>query len=87
MRRKTREYDTELRVRGEVLVVDGVSYQGRTVLEEGPDGFAPLDRWAKGVAETLGEPVTWYALDGEEVAARSTVQPERNRAPQNRRAL
>lgn len=86
MRRKTHEYDTELRADDRIITLDGVVYQGRTVLEEGPEEFAPLERWAKGVAETLGEPVTWRALNKEgEVAARGTVQP--GPAAQNRRAL
>ncbi|WP_026127236.1 hypothetical protein [Nocardiopsis xinjiangensis] len=85
MRRKTHEYDTELRVDGQVLVLDGISYRGRTVLREGPDQFAPLERWAKGVAEAVGEPVTWRASDRGEPAARGTVRP--GEVSQNRRAL
>ncbi|RKS07728.1 hypothetical protein DFP74_3412 [Nocardiopsis sp. Huas11] len=85
MRRNTREYDTELRVHGEVVTLDGVPYQGRTVLREGPDAFAPLERWAKGVAEVLGEPVTWRASLKGDLAARGTVQP--GPGSQNLRAL
>ncbi|MBE2999729.1 hypothetical protein IDM40_13560 [Nocardiopsis sp. HNM0947] len=85
MRPKTHEYDTELRIDGELVVLDGVSYRGRTVLREGPDQFAPLERWAKGVAESVGEPVTWRASDRGELAARGTVRP--GEGSQNRRAL
>lgn len=85
MRPNTQEYETELRANGRVIVLDGVPYQGRTVLREGPDQFAPLERWAKGVAEVLGEPVTWRALDRGEVSARGTVQP--GEGVQSRRAL
>src|SRR5690625_5966351 len=59
MRPNTHEYETELRVGGRLIVLEGIPYQGRTVLQDGPDRFAPLERWAKGVAEMLGEPVTW----------------------------
>ncbi|MDT0330347.1 hypothetical protein [Nocardiopsis lambiniae] len=80
------EYDTELRVGDRVVVLDGMAYQGCTVLEEGPEMFEPLERWAKGVAETLGEPVTWRATDRKgELAGRGTVQP--GPAAQNLRAL
>ncbi|WP_047871632.1 hypothetical protein [Nocardiopsis sp. RV163] len=85
MRPNTSEYDTELRLNGEVIVLEGVSYQGRTVLPEGPDRFACLERWAKGVAETLGEPVTWRAEESGRLAGRGTVQP--GPGAQNRRAL
>jgi hypothetical protein len=85
MRPNTSEYDTELRLNGEVIVLDGVAYQGRTVLPEGPDRFACLERWAKGVAETLGEPVTWRAAENGRLAGRGTVQP--GPGAQNRRAL
>lgn len=85
MRPNTHEYETELRADGRPVVLEGVPYQGRTVLREGPDQFAPLERWAKGVAEALGEPVTWRALDQGEVAARGTVRP--GEGAQNRRAL
>ncbi|MCY9784642.1 hypothetical protein KIK06_12140 [Nocardiopsis sp. EMB25] len=85
MRRNAREYDTELRANGRIISLDGVAYQGRTVLREGPEQFAPLERWAKGVAEILGEPVTWRALDRGELAARGTVQP--GPGAQNLRAL
>ncbi|MFL1377989.1 MULTISPECIES: hypothetical protein [unclassified Nocardiopsis] len=80
------EYDTELRAGGRVVVLDGMAYQGRTVLVEGPEMFEPLERWAKGVAEALGEPVTWRATDRKgELAGRGTVQP--GPAAQNLRAL
>lgn len=85
MRPNTHEYETELRADGQLIVLEGVPYQGRTVLREGPDQFAPLERWAKGVSEALGEPVTWWALEQGEVAARGTVRPGEN--TQNRRAL
>ncbi|NKZ01167.1 MULTISPECIES: hypothetical protein [Nocardiopsis] len=85
MRPNTSEYDTELRLNGEVIVLDGMPYQGRTVLPEGPDRFACLERWAKGVAETLGEPVTWRAAENGRLAGRGTVQP--GPGAQNRRAL
>ncbi|MEV2277129.1 hypothetical protein AB0I72_16250 [Nocardiopsis sp. NPDC049922] len=85
MRRNTSEFDTELRANGQIITLDGVAYQGRTVLMDGPDRFAPLERWAKGVAETLGEPVTWRALEKGELAARGTVQP--GPGAQNLRAL
>jgi hypothetical protein len=75
MRPNANEYETELRLNGEVIVLDGMPYQGRTVLPEGPEQFAPLERWAKGVAETLGEPVTWRAMEKGELAGRGTVQP------------
>ncbi|PDP87724.1 hypothetical protein CQJ94_10175 [Glycomyces fuscus] len=85
MRPNTNEYDTELRLNGEVIVLDGMSYRGRTVLPEGSDRFACLERWAKGVAETLGEPVTWRATENGRLAGRGTVQP--GPGAQNRRAL
>jgi len=85
MRPNTNEYETELRLNGEIIVLDGMSYQGRTVLPEGPEQFAPLERWAKGVAETLGEPVTWRATEKGRLAGRGTVQP--GPGAQNRRAL
>ncbi len=86
MRRGTREYETALLVNGEVLVQDGVVYRGLTMLhEEGEDRFAPLERWAKGVAESLGEPVTWRAKAKNEPEERGTAQP--GEVPQNRLAL
>ncbi|MBB6119777.1 hypothetical protein [Nocardiopsis algeriensis] len=82
----TDEYDTELRAGGEVVVIGGMLYRGRTVLVEGPGMFEPLERWAKGVAEALGEPVTWRATDWKgELAGRGTVQP--GPGAQSRRAL
>lgn len=85
MRPNTHEYETELRADGRLIVLEGIPYQGRTVLQDGPDRFAPLERWAKGVAEMLGEPVTWRALERGDVAARGTVRP--GEVTQNRRAL
>lgn len=86
MRRGTREYETALEVNGEVLSQDGVVYRGSTMLpEEGEDRFAPLERWAKGVAESLGEPVTWRARAKNEPEASGTAQPDE--PPQSRRAL
>ena len=86
MRRSTREYETALLVDGEVLVHAGIEYQGQTMLhDEGVDRFAPLERWAKGVAESLGEPVTWRALAHNEPEARGTAQP--GEEVQNRLAL
>ncbi|MBR8742774.1 hypothetical protein [Nocardiopsis sp. MG754419] len=86
MRRGTREYETALEVDGEPLVQDGVVYRGRTMLpEEGPDRFAPLERWAKGVAESLGTPVTWRASAKNEPEESGTAQP--GEVPQNRLAL
>ncbi|WP_017606309.1 hypothetical protein [Nocardiopsis alkaliphila] len=86
MRRGTREYETALEVNGEVLSQEGVLYRGSTMLpEEGEDRFAPLERWAKGVAESLGEPVTWRAKAKNEPEASGIAQP--GEPPQSRRAL
>ncbi|HJE61262.1 MAG TPA: hypothetical protein K8V84_22545 [Nocardiopsis listeri] len=86
MRRGTREYETLLEVDGEVLVQDGVVYRGWTMLaEEGPDRFAPLERWAKGVAESLGVPVTWRARAKNEPEEGGTARP--GEPPQSRLAL
>ncbi|GHC85859.1 hypothetical protein GCM10007079_29080 [Nocardiopsis terrae] len=86
MRRSTREYETALLVDGEVLVVGGIVYRGRTMLdEEGAERFAPLERWAKGVAESLGHPVTWRARAKNEPEARGTARP--GEVLQNRLAL
>lgn len=57
----TYEYDTELRRDGAVLELDGVLYQGRTVLAPGADTFAPLRVWARHLARYLDAPVTWRA--------------------------
>lgn len=86
MRRSTREYETALLVDGEVLVIEGILYRGQTMLdEEGSERFAPLERWAKGVAESLGKPVTWQAKAKNEPETRGTVRP--GEVPQNRLAL
>ncbi len=86
MRRSTREYETALLVDGEVLVIDGIVYQGQTMLdEEGAERFAPLERWAKGVAESLGTPVTWQARAKNEPEARGSARP--GQGVQNRLAL
>lgn len=86
MRRSTREYETALLVDGEVLVIEGVVYRGRTMLdEEGAERFAPLERWATTVAESLGGPVTWRAEAKNEPEARGTVWP--GEVLQNRLAL
>lgn len=86
MRRSTREYETALLVDGEVLVIEGIVYRGQTMLdEEGAERFAPLERWAKGVAETLGKSVTWRAEAKNEPEARGTARP--GQTPQNRLAL
>lgn len=86
MRRGTREYETALDVNGEVLSQDGVLYRGSTMLpEEGEDRFAPLERWAKGVAQILGEPVTWRAKAKNTPEESGTARP--GEVPQSRRAL
>lgn len=86
MRRSTREYETALLVNGEVLVHEGIVYRGQTMLfEEGEGRFAPLERWAEGVAETLGRPVTWRAKAKNEPESRGTAQP--GEEVQNRLAL
>lgn len=53
--------------------------------EEGPDRFAPLERWAKGVAESLGVPVTWRARAKNEPEEGGTARP--GEPPQSRLAL
>ena len=86
MRRGTREYETALEVDGRVLVQEGVLYRGSTMLpEEGEDRFAPLERWAKGVAQIVGEPVTWRAKAKNEPEESGTARP--GEVAQNRRAL
>ncbi|MBB5491609.1 hypothetical protein NE857_22910 [Nocardiopsis exhalans] len=86
MRRSTREYETALLVDGEVLAIEGIVYRGQTMLdEEGEARFAPLERWAKGVAESLGRPVTWRAKAKNEPEARGTARP--GGVTQNRLAL
>lgn len=75
MRRSTHEYDTELRHNGEVITFGNLVYRGRTVLDEGPGEFAPLERWARGVAEIMGAPVTWRAAQNGEVVREETVDP------------
>ncbi|MFD0776239.1 hypothetical protein ACFQZ2_20085 [Streptomonospora algeriensis] len=75
MRSSTREFDTELLRNGRVVTLGAVTYRGRTVLQPGPDRFAPLRRWAQDLADQLGGPVTWRASADGEVVEEQTVHP------------
>ncbi|WP_067963904.1 hypothetical protein [Nocardiopsis trehalosi] len=75
MRPTTHEFDTELLHGGEVAALGAVVYRGRTVLQPGPDRFAPLRRWAQGVADEVGGPVTWRASADGATVAEGTVHP------------
>ncbi|WP_046469535.1 hypothetical protein [Allosalinactinospora lopnorensis] len=77
MRRTTHEYDTELRSDGEVVTLGAMAYRGRTVLHSGPDMFAPLERWAQGVADQLRASVTWRAASAKgETVHEGTKHPQ-----------
>jgi len=75
MRSTTHEFETELRHNGSVVTLGAVTYRGRTVLQPGPDRFAPLRRWAQDLAGQLGGPVTWRASRDGEVVEEETVHP------------
>ncbi|WP_052809852.1 hypothetical protein [Streptomonospora alba] len=75
MRSSTHEFDTELLHNGRVVTLGAVTYRGRTVLQPGPDRFAPLRRWAQYVADQLDGPVTWRASAEGEVVEEQTVHP------------
>ncbi|MFC4561228.1 hypothetical protein ACFO4E_05085 [Nocardiopsis mangrovi] len=75
MRPTTHEFDTELLRGGEVATLGAVVYRGRTVIQPGPDRWAPLRRWAQGLADQVGGPVTWRARAEDTVVAEGTVFP------------